>query len=245
MRVVGDTYDYGYVGHKRRFTGHIAGLHLLAQSLLQKASQAASAGAPAPFISDSSFGVHPISVYATFETGSRNYTLVPHDKTAVAGFEAFDALVGLVLKSVAPQEAATRNRLENYDDLEAVSLEQGPFLRCFGAAFTFRRSAPGSAFLENHLHTTLSTALFGRVVSILREEDAAWLDEDYQIRAADTGSVRLTLRYKTFDYTVDAPDQMTWPGSLSDIVARIDEAVLEGSADASFKTCLTGPPRYL
>jgi hypothetical protein len=80
-----------------------------------------------------------------------------------------------------------------------------------------------------------------RVAAILREENAARLNEDYPIRGVDTPRARLILRYNTFAYTVDAPDRMTCPWPFSDIVARIDEVVAEGSGDASIRTCLEVP----
>jgi hypothetical protein len=245
LRIVSDTYDFGYAGHKRRFAGHIAGLHMLAQSMLQKASQAASAEAPGPLLLDS-LGAHPIAISATVGADLRSYTLVPSDKTARLGAEAFEALVRRIVEDVGPQERATRRRLENYGNLESVSLQQDPFLSCLGARFTFRPSVDGTVLIENEHHVALPAALFVRVVAILREENAAWLDEDYPIRGVDTPSVRLILRYKTFEYTVDAPDRMTWPWPLSDIVARIDEVVVEGSGDVSIKKCLVNrPSRYL
>jgi hypothetical protein len=159
LRIVGDTYDFAYVGHKRRFAGHIAGLHLLAQSLLQKASQTASAeahGSPGlGFIRSA-----PDRDSATAGAGSRSYTLVPGDKTAAPARRPLTRWSGASSKMLARKNGpngaglkttGTSSRSRSSRVLSCLALEQGSR---FGVRPTVRRSSKTSTTSYSPQHSS-------------------------------------------------------------------------------------------
>lgn len=232
-----DSYEFENAGFRKHYFGRVKGLHALATSLLDAAIE----NHVHPSVSPPPHGGHRYFVDLNVLTGgeTRTYTLFANHPSPSKVNEFWNRLDGVLSKDVYRQKRAIMQSIAAYDDLDEVVISQRPFFHCYFAELRSTRGGLSSLRFPDGKTVTISRELFPRLVSILREEDASSLSEDYPVRFKDLEGVHISLRYKRFHYNIDAIDRTTWPFSLTNIVARTDEAIIENAVLSDLKKCLS------
>jgi hypothetical protein len=227
-----NTYSYTIYPHRRIFTGR-ADFYEAARDLVRS-----------PFFRQSNpeTGGHgnwpdEITIYAKFNGGARQISVIPKDAN-YAAYRAFaQAVSAPVLQDVLAQRLREERTLRDPQGLLSVSVWHEPLLRCGFYKAVFNRTgnmtiefAPPYLFTEKaYLPVRRSIAArvpFSLIKDLIERDRVASLYEDYPTMGADQGYLNVTLTYKTSTYGIKAAESKFWPSNLQHFISRVDALAL-------------------